>query len=211
MARTMRQHRALRPPPQNVAAAATNRPTAPTKAVIPAQHQQQIDVTTAIGPSAVIAYVALGANLGNRGNTLQDALHRLAHTADIELLQASSFYRTAPIGAIGPDYLNGVVKIRTTLSAHDLLAALQAIETTLGRKRPYRNAPRTLDLDILLYGEARIESATLTVPHPRMWERAFVLVPMAELAPDLVTEQALQAVAGQVIARCTRSGIDNSR
>ncbi|MGI9218802.1 MAG: 2-amino-4-hydroxy-6-hydroxymethyldihydropteridine diphosphokinase, partial [Hydrogenophaga sp.] len=89
----------------------------------------------------------------------------------------------------------------TTLTAPALLAALQAIELAHGRERPYRNAPRTLDLDLLLYGEGRIESPELTVPHPRMWERAFVLIPLSEVAPDRVTEAMLGSVADQAIQR----------
>ena len=146
--------------------------------------------------------MALGANLGDAAQALRDALHRLDHTPGIRLLKASSLYRTAPIESSGPDYLNAVAEVSTTLTAPALLAALQAIELAHGRERPYRNAPRTLDLDLLLYGDARIESPHLTVPHPRMWERAFVLVPLAEIAPDLVSPLAnLDRVAGQPIHR----------
>jgi 2-amino-4-hydroxy-6-hydroxymethyldihydropteridine diphosphokinase len=116
-------------------------------------------------------------------------------------VRASSLYRTAPVDSSGPDYFNAVAEIATTLTAPDLLTALQAIEQGAGRERPYRNAPRTLDLDLLLYGSARIHSATLTVPHPRMGTRAFVLVPLHEIAPSLVTDGALKAVSGQSIQR----------
>lgn len=153
------------------------------------------------GRPEVTAYVALGANLGDAAQTLRDALQSLAHTPGIRLVQASSLYRTAPIESSGPDYLNAVAEVATVLTAPDLLVALQAIENAAGRERPYRNAPRTLDLDLLLYGSARIESPQLTVPHPRMGQRAFVLVPLAEIAPSLVSVQALQAVAGQGVAR----------
>jgi 2-amino-4-hydroxy-6-hydroxymethyldihydropteridine diphosphokinase len=95
--------------------------------------------------------------------------------------------------------------VTTSLTAPALLRALQAIENAAGRERPYRNAPRTLDLDLLLYGVARIESPELTVPHPRMGHRAFVLVPLAEVAPALVNAQALQAVAGQGVERLAGS------
>ncbi len=149
----------------------------------------------------VTAYVALGANLGDAAQTLRDALQRLDHMPGIRLLTASSFYRTAPIDSSGPDYLNAVAEVATTLTAPSLLAALQAIENAAGRERPYRNAPRTLDLDLLLYGDGRIDSPTLTVPHPRMWARAFVLVPLAEIAPDRVTDAMLRAVADQTIQR----------
>ena len=144
--------------------------------------------------------MALGANLGDAAQTLRDALQTLARTPGIRLVKASSLYRTAPIGASGPDYVNAVAQIATTLTAPALLAALQTMETDAGRERPHRNAPRTLDLDLLLYGSARIHSPRLTVPHPRMWERAFVLVPLAEVAPEQVPPEALRAVAGQGIA-----------
>lgn len=150
---------------------------------------------------AVTAYVALGANLGDAAQTLRDALGSLDQTPGLRLVKASSLYRTAPIESSGPDYLNAVAEVSTTLTAPDLLAALQAIENAAGRERPYRNAPRTLDLDLLLYGSARIESPDLTVPHPRMGERAFVLVPLSEVAPARVDAKALQAVAGQGVER----------
>ena len=154
---------------------------------------------------AVTAYVALGANLGDAAATLHDALHRLDHTPGIRMLKASSLYRTAPIDSSGPDYLNAVAEVSTTLTAPALLAALQAIETAHGRERPYRNAPRTLDLDLLLYGSARIESTDLTVPHPRMGERAFVLVPLAEVTPALVSPGGLAALQDQAIERISPS------
>jgi len=150
---------------------------------------------------AVTAFVALGANLGDAAHTLRAALQQLGHSPGIRLLRASSVYRTAPVGASGPDYLNAVAELGTTLTAPALLAALQGIENAHGRERPYRNAPRTLDLDLLLYGSASIQSPHLTVPHPRMAERAFVLVPLSEIAPALVGAQALQAVSGQGIQR----------
>lgn len=149
----------------------------------------------------VTAYVALGANLGEAARTLRDALQALDGTPGIRLVRASGLYRTAPIDASGPDYLNAVAEVGTTLTAPGLLAALQAIENDAGRERPYPNAPRTLDLDLLLYGSARIESPGLTVPHPRMHERAFVLVPLSEVATTLVSARALAAVSGQTIAR----------
>lgn len=149
------------------------------------------------GRPEVTAYVALGANLGDAASTLRDALQTLGRTPGLSLLRASSLYRTAPIDSSGPDYLNAVAEVATTLSAPALLAALQGIENAAGRERPYRNAPRTLDLDLLLYGSARIDSPDLTVPHPRMWERAFVLVPLAEIARGVVPDEALRAVAGQ--------------
>jgi 2-amino-4-hydroxy-6-hydroxymethyldihydropteridine diphosphokinase len=110
-------------------------------------------------------------------------------------------YRSAPVDATGPDYLNAVAELRTTLGAMDVLDLLQALENQAGRERPYRNAPRTLDLDLLLYGDASIEAPTLQVPHPRMWGRAFVLLPLAELAPERVSGEALASVQDQAIDR----------
>ena len=153
------------------------------------------------GRPEVTAYVALGANLGDAAQTLCDALETLGRMAGIRLVTASSLYRTAPIDSSGPDYLNAVAEVATTLTAPALLSALQSIETAAGRERPYRNAPRTLDLDLLLYGSARIDSPQLTVPHPRMWERAFVLVPLKDVAPSQVTDQHLAVVGGQRIRR----------
>jgi 2-amino-4-hydroxy-6-hydroxymethyldihydropteridine diphosphokinase len=149
----------------------------------------------------VTAFVALGANLGDAAQTLRDVLQMLDRTPGIRLVKASSLYRTAPIESSGPDYINAVAEVATKLTAPDLLVALQAIENAAGRERPYRNAPRTLDLDLLLYGDARIESPALTVPHPRMGQRAFVLVPLVEVAPALVDAKALQAVTGQGVER----------
>ncbi|MBT9554090.1 MAG: 2-amino-4-hydroxy-6-hydroxymethyldihydropteridine diphosphokinase [Hydrogenophaga sp.] len=149
----------------------------------------------------VTTYVALGANLGDAAQALRDAFAALAGVPGVRLVKASSLYRTAPIESSGPDYINAVAEIATTLTAPDLLATLQTIEHGAGRERPYRNAPRTLDLDLLLYGSASIDSETLTVPHPRMWERAFVLVPLHEIAPGLVTVEMRQAVSEQAIQR----------
>ncbi len=150
----------------------------------------------------VTAFVALGANLGDAARALRGALKALDETPGVRVVRASSLYRTAPVESSGPDYLNAVAEVSTTLTAPALLDALQAIEQAAGRERPYRNAPRTLDLDLLLYGSASIASRTLTVPHPRMWERAFVLVPLWEIAPELVSEEILAVVDGQLVARC---------
>jgi len=135
---------------------------------------------------AVDAYIGLGANLGDAMATLGAAFNALAALPESELAQRSSIYRSAPIDSSGPDYLNAVARLRTSLGAHELLAHLQSIERSHGRERPYRNAPRTLDLDLLLYGEQRFEAPALIVPHPRAHEREFVLAPLAELAPALV-------------------------
>lgn len=150
---------------------------------------------------SVIAYVALGANLGDARAAVSSALQALNHLPSTRVTRASSLYRTAPWEAHGPDFINAVVELETGLNAPALLAELQALELAAGRERPYVNAPRTLDLDVLLYGEGRIDSPKLTVPHPRMWERTFVLVPLAEVAPARVPAHALKAVAGQAIER----------
>ena len=149
----------------------------------------------------VPAWVALGANLGDAPQTVRDAIAAIGQLPGTTLTQQSSPYRTAPVDSSGPDYINAVVEIATILTAPALLGALQAIEQAAGRERPYRNAPRTLDLDILLYGQASISSPALTIPHPCMYERAFVLVPLAEIAPGLVAREQLENVAGQGISR----------
>ena len=145
----------------------------------------------------VRAYVALGANLGDARSSVRNALAALASLPCTELVQGSSLYRSAPVDAGGPDFINAVAELRTQLSAPGLLARLQGLEQAAGRERPYRHAPRTLDLDLLMYGDARIDSARLVVPHPRMAERAFVLLPLAEIAPGLVDAARLAEVSGQ--------------
>ena len=131
----------------------------------------------------MIAYIGIGANLGDARANVEDALARIARIPGTTLQARSSLYRTAPIDSSGDDYINAVACVDTTLEAHALLDALQAIELAHGRERPYRNAPRTLDLDLLMYGDEQIDSARLQVPHPRMTERAFVLAPLLEIAP----------------------------
>jgi len=145
----------------------------------------------------VTAYVGLGANLGDPVQAVLDAIARIAELPHTSVMRESSLYRTAPIESSGPHYINAVVEVSTRLMAPELLEGLQNIEAEAGRERPYRNAPRTLDLDLLLYGNDRIDTTNLQVPHPRMNERAFVLVPLAEIAPHLVSAGQLAAVAGQ--------------
>jgi 2-amino-4-hydroxy-6-hydroxymethyldihydropteridine diphosphokinase len=149
----------------------------------------------------LIATIGLGANLGDARQAVQEAMQTIAAFDYCQLHAASPLYRSAPVDSSGPDYFNAVLQISTRLSAPDLLARLHQLERGAGRERPYRNAPRTLDLDILLYGTARIDSPTLTVPHPRMRQRAFVLRPLADIAPALVSAQELQAVSEQVIEK----------
>jgi 2-amino-4-hydroxy-6-hydroxymethyldihydropteridine diphosphokinase len=164
------------------------------------------------GVVMVTAYIALGANLGDAASALRQAVKAIAQLPQTRLVKTSSIYKTAPLASnsdvpaigdlveLGSDYLNAVVEVQTSLNAQALLQSLQQLEQAAGRERPYPNAPRTLDLDLLLYGSASIDSAHLTVPHPRMWQRAFVLVPLAEIAPDLVCDSHLQAVQHQKIA-----------
>jgi 2-amino-4-hydroxy-6-hydroxymethyldihydropteridine diphosphokinase len=158
----------------------------------------------------MIAWIGIGANLGDARANVVDAIERLARLPGARLVQASSLYRTAPIDSSGDDYVNAVAALDTTLDAHALLQALFAIEQAHGRERPYRNAPRTLDLDLLLYGDEIIDDApTLIVPHPRMHERAFVLAPLAEVAPDLVipgrgaVASLLAGIADQSVGKLT--------
>ncbi len=154
-----------------------------------------------------LAYLGLGANLGDARQTLKDAVVCLAQHASVTVLAKSSFYQSAPVDAGGNDYLNVVAAIDTTLGAHQLLALCLSIEHHFGRERPFPNAPRTLDLDVLLYGNETIDSPQLIVPHPRMTQRAFVIVPLLELNPSLEipglgpVHDFLAGVAGQRIER----------
>ena len=136
---------------------------------------------TADAGAAVCAYIGLGANLGDPLQAIRDALDALDELPQTRIDAISSFYLSAPVDAGGDDYVNAVARLQTSLSAHALLDGLQAIERRFGRERPFRNAPRTLDLDLLLYGEQTIHDHALEVPHPRMMARAFVLLPLLEL------------------------------
>jgi 2-amino-4-hydroxy-6-hydroxymethyldihydropteridine diphosphokinase len=138
---------------------------------------------TATGP--VRAYVGLGANLGAARDAVERALAQLALLPATTLVARSSLFRTAPVDADGPEYVNAVAALDTGLSAPALLAHLHALEAAHGRLRPYLNAPRTLDLDLLLWGDMRSDVPALRLPHPRMHLRGFVLEPLAELAPEL--------------------------
>lgn len=149
----------------------------------------------------VNAAIALGANLGDAQATLRAALQELALLPNSQILKVSSFYRTAPYEAKGPDFINAVALVATFLEPLALLHHMQAIELQFGRERPYRNAPRTLDLDLILYGNEEMKSPELTLPHPRYRERAFVLHPLAEVAPEYVEDAWLASVANQSIVR----------
>ena len=153
----------------------------------------------------VTAYVALGANLGDAADALRQAVTSINALPNCSVKKTSSLYKTEPLEILpghapGGDYINAVVEVETCLPAPTLLKHLQKIEQAAGRERPHINAPRTLDLDLLLYGSSSMDSENLTVPHPRMWQRAFVLVPLAEIAPGMVSAGQLQAVKSQKIA-----------
>lgn len=148
------------------------------------------------------AYVGLGANLGaDLPATLTLAALQLEALPGVHVVALSSVWRSAPVDASGPDFLNAVAALDTTLSPLELLEALQAIELTHGRERPYRNAPRTLDLDLLLHGDVVMNTSRLTLPHPRLGERAFVLRPLLEIAPQLVGLASGDGWQGQRIER----------
>lgn len=146
------------------------------------------------------AYIGLGSNLENPENQVRQAFDELDRLPQTRLVRKSSLYRTAPIGLeTQPDFVNAVAELETALPAEQLLAELQDIEKSHGRERTLKNAPRTLDLDLLLFGDAKLDSPQLTVPHPRMHERAFVLKPLLEIAPQLPFS--LAGCAGQKIER----------
>lgn len=132
-----------------------------------------------------LAYVGIGANLGDALAAVQDATRRLALLPGTRLRARSSLYRSAPVDATGDDFVNAVVALETDLPALELLHHLQAIEQSHGRARPYRNAPRSLDLDLLLFADLVLNTEELELPHPRAHLRAFVLLPLAELAPRM--------------------------
>ncbi|OGA48857.1 MAG: 2-amino-4-hydroxy-6-hydroxymethyldihydropteridine diphosphokinase [Betaproteobacteria bacterium RIFCSPLOWO2_12_FULL_63_13] len=154
------------------------------------------------------AFIGLGANLGDPRDQLRDALTALDAMPSTRVTAQSSFYRSAPVGyRMQPDFLNAVARIETMLTPRALLEALHAIEDRAGRSRSFANAPRTLDLDLLLYAELAIAEPGLKVPHPRMHLRAFVLLPLAEIAPDIeipgqgAIAPLLTACAGQAIRK----------
>ena len=146
------------------------------------------------------AYVGLGANLGDAAAAVETAIAEIARLPGTRLAGRSALYVSAPVDAAGPDFCNAVAALDTDMPPRALLAALQALETAHGRARPYRNAPRTLDLDILLFGDQVDADPLLTLPHPRMDQRAFVLLPLAEIAPGLCLPdgRSVAALARQV-------------
>lgn len=160
----------------------------------------------------VSAYVALGSNLEDPVEQLRAGIAALAVLPDTALEQCSSFYLSAPVGRLDqPDFINAVCRVRTALAPAALLRRLLAIEADRGRERGVSGGPRTLDLDLLLYGDRTVRQPGLTLPHPRLHDRAFVLYPLYELAPDLVIPgrgalaDLLPACAGQKIEKLTRT------
>ena len=143
--------------------------------------------------------MAFGANLGEAQATVLKAIQDVGALATTQLVKVSSLYASAPHEAVGPEFVNAVAMYDTDLPPLELLDALQNLETISGRERPFLNAPRTLDLDIIFYGNVALDSPRLTLPHPRWQERAFVLVPLAEISPDKVSPALLSSVANQPI------------
>ena len=208
----------LETPPKNAVAAAVAVPKRLTPRLCRIRQQNnsmtKADINSVIPAKAgihppaspVTAYIALGANLGDAAQTVRSAIKAIDALPQVQVVKQSSLYRTAAQESLAgsppsPDYINAVIEVLCTQPAQILLEQLQKIEQSTGRARPYLNAPRTLDLDILLYGDAQIQTETLTVPHPRMWQRAFVLVPLAEIAPQVVSAERLEGVRGQGVER----------
>jgi 2-amino-4-hydroxy-6-hydroxymethyldihydropteridine diphosphokinase len=152
------------------------------------------------------AYIGIGANLGDRIATLRTAVHRLGEVGAVT--RVSSLFETDPVGYESqPAFLNAVVELQTTLDATELIYALLGIEASLGRTRSFRNAPRTLDLDLLLLGDRVVATDDTHVPHPRLQERSFVLTPLAELAPDAVHPVLRRSVTQLYDALDSRDGV----
>ena len=158
--------------------------------------------------SATRCYIGLGGNLGQPLHTLREAIAALDAIAGTHLLRASSLWRTAPLGhSQQPDFINAVAELDSTLAPRALLEALHALEQRFGRERSFANAPRTLDLDLLLYADDVVDKPGLTLPHPRMHERAFVLAPLVELAPECVIPN--HGRAADCLARIVGQSIEN--
>lgn len=155
---------------------------------------------------STLAYIGLGANLGDARQTIAAAIQTLRDSSGVLALRQAPLYSSDPVDAQGPVFINTVVAVDTTLDPLPLLDLLQAIEQAHGRERPYRNAPRTLDLDLLLYGAQTINTPRLSVPHPRMHQRAFVLRPLQDLAPGL---QLAQGSFTTLLAGCQDQTLDH--
>lgn len=130
------------------------------------------------------AFIGFGGNIGDTRQLITDAIVCLAQRSELHILAKSCFYQSAPVEALGGDYINAVIEIETQLTPYGLLHVCQAIEQEFGRERPYANAPRTLDLDILFYEGVTQNETELMLPHPKIIERSFVLLPLLEIAPD---------------------------
>lgn len=157
--------------------------------------------------TTVTCYIGIGSNLGDACTNVRNALVRLGRLPESQLSAESSLFRSAPIDAGGDDYTNAVARIETQLHPRALLMALQSIEHDFGRERPYPNAPRSLDLDILLYGSQALNEPDLIVPHPRLTQRAFTLIPLLQIDPFVVipgcgpAHAFVAAVSGQSISK----------
>jgi 2-amino-4-hydroxy-6-hydroxymethyldihydropteridine diphosphokinase len=152
------------------------------------------------------AVIALGSNLGDSLAILEGAIQAIASTGGITMDARSSWYQTPPIGPVQPDYLNGCVLITVKLTPQELLEKLLAIEQQFGRVRSLPWGPRTLDLDIILFGDLILDTPGLKIPHPRMSERAFVLIPLAEIAPDRLDPRSDKTIT-QLLSGLDCSGI----
>lgn len=153
------------------------------------------------------AFIALGSNLDDPASHVRQALNELTQLPACRLLKHSALYRTAPVGWLDqPDFINAVAQIETTLAPRDLLNALLEIEHSHGRVREYLNAPRTLDLDILMYGDLQCDEGDLILPHPRMHQRVFVLQPLLEIAPDCRIPG--HGAVVELLAACTEQRVE---
>jgi 2-amino-4-hydroxy-6-hydroxymethyldihydropteridine diphosphokinase len=159
----------------------------------------------------VTAYIGIGSNLGDARAYVERAIQQLGQLPKTRVTGESSLFCTAPLDADGDDFVNAVARLATELPAHELLQQLQALEQACGRERPYPNAPRTLDLDLLLYDQREILSESLTVPHPRLTQRAFALIPLLQIDPMISipgqgpAHQFVSATADQAIRKIFRS------
>jgi len=152
------------------------------------------------------AYIALGSNLADPKNQVEQAIHTFAKSTDMQLTKQSSLYRTAPVGYDNqPDFINAVIEIKTNLRPLELLHHLFEIENKQGRERPFPNAPRVLDLDLLMYDQVKMETGELNLPHPRMHERGFVMLPFAEIAPDVMIGN--YGLAKTLAHQCQNQGV----
>lgn len=153
------------------------------------------------------AYIALGSNLQDPRHQVLRAMQELAELPETQVVARSSLYRTAPVGYDNqPDFINAAAELRTSLTPHALLRQLLALETAHGRERPFPNAPRVLDLDVLMVDALEIHDSELTLPHPRMHERGFVLLPLAEIAPDLVIPG--RGKVSELAQQCLDQGVE---